>query len=217
MLLDAVRIAVPDDDFPRAETSYAVLLGAGGEAIADGRRFELARGAVELVRGTPGGLRALVFVAPERPAADFHGIDVLVRAAQPTAPRAADVAIDHVVVRTTDPERAIALWRDRLGVRLAFDRAFPARGLRLLFFRSNRITLEYAAPHPAVADPGGDDVLWGVSYRVTDLHAKRAALVAAGVDVSEPRPGNKTGTTVMTVRSGTCGVPTLMLQDDPPA
>ena len=34
----------------------------------------------------------------------------------------------------------------------------------------------------------------------------------AGVDVSEVRNGRKPGTRVMTVRSGTCGVPTLLVQ-----
>ena len=34
----------------------------------------------------------------------------------------------------------------------------------------------------------------------------------AGVDVSEVRTGRKPGTRVMTVRSGTCGVPTLLVQ-----
>ena len=87
------------------------------------------------------------------------------------------IAIDHVVVHTTAPERAIALWRDRMGLRLALDREFPARHLRLLFFRSGGITLEYASPLPARDDaPAGDDRLHGVSYRVTDLsRASRAA------------------------------------------
>ena len=38
--------------------------------------------------------------------------------------------------------------------------------------------------------------------------------MAAGVDVSEPRTGMRPGTTVVTVRSGTAGVPTLLLQVD---
>jgi hypothetical protein len=36
--------------------------------------------------------------------------------------------------------------------------------------------------------------------------------VADGVEVSEVRTGRKPGTRVMTVRSGTCGVPTLIVQ-----
>ena len=37
-------------------------------------------------------------------------------------------------------------------------------------------------------------------------------LAEAGVDVSEVRNGRKPGTRVMTVRSGTSGVPTLLVQ-----
>src|SRR5262249_54296157 len=120
---------------------------------------------------------------------------------------------DHVVVHTGDPERAIALWRDRVGLRLALDREFPARHLRLLFFRSAGITLEYTSPLPA-AEPAGVDRLYGVSYRVTDLPSRRGRRLAAEIEVSEIRPGMRPGTTVATVRSGTAGVPTLLLQLD---
>jgi hypothetical protein len=40
----------------------------------------------------------------------------------------------------------------------------------------------------------------------------RARLGAAGIDVSEVRTGRKPGTRVATVRNGTCGVPTLLVQ-----
>jgi hypothetical protein len=39
--------------------------------------------------------------------------------------------------------------------------------------------------------------------------------VADGVDVSEIRAGRKPGTRVMTVRNGTCGVPTLLVERTP--
>jgi len=117
-------------------------------------------------------------------------------------------------VHTVDPVRAIALWRDRLGLRLALDREFPDRHLRLLFFRSGGITLEYACPLPVPAGERVSDRLYGVSYRVPDLVARRQRLLASGVDVSEVRRGMRPGTSVATVRSGTAGVPTLLLQVD---
>jgi hypothetical protein len=40
-------------------------------------------------------------------------------------------------------------------------------------------------------------------------------LVEAGLDVSEARPGRKPGTKVMTVRNGTCGVQTLLVERTP--
>ena len=134
----------------------------------------------------------------------------------PTAGSAAGgvTAIDHVVVHTSDPERAIAHWRDRLGLRLALDRTFPERGLRLLFFRSGGLTLEYA--HALDGTLGSsDDRVYGVSYRVSDAEAVRARLAADGLDVSEVRAGMKPGSTVVTVRSGTAGVPTLLIEQPP--
>jgi hypothetical protein len=43
----------------------------------------------------------------------------------------------------------------------------------------------------------------------------RARLIAANVDVSEVRTGRKPGTRVMTVRSGTCAVATLLVERTP--
>jgi catechol 2,3-dioxygenase-like lactoylglutathione lyase family enzyme len=216
MQLDSVQIGAPDVDETAA--AYRLLLGVEpAPLLGGGVRFQLGRGAVELAPGDP-GVRAIRFVG-ERPAtwpASFHGVAVLLDAAPAVAPEApaAAPAIDHVVVQTPDPERAIALWRDRVGLRLALDRVFPERGLRLLFFRSGGITLEFAAAHPPGA-PEGPDRLWGVSYRVPDLAAARERLVAAGVDVSAARAGIRPGTSVASVRSGTAGVPTLLLQAHP--
>ncbi|SRR5581483_3077583 len=214
MELDGVRIGAPDPD--EACRVYRLLLGVEPDRLAGGGwRFELGRGAVELVAGEP-GLRSLGFVAGVGAwPGDYHGVPV--HAVDPVAATidAPDVRIDHVVVHTVHPERAIGLWRDTVGLRLALDRSFPARGLRLLFFRTAGITLEYASPLGAPADPGPDR-LYGVSYRVPDLDACRARLLDADVDVSEVRPGMKPGTRVATVRNRTAGVPTLVIAPDAP-
>jgi catechol 2,3-dioxygenase-like lactoylglutathione lyase family enzyme len=218
MRLAGVRIG--SDDLAAAVGAYELLLGVPGTPRAGGGvRFRLGRGSVDVVPGAS-GLRAVCFVADGGEAAlpaAAHGIDVAIAPQddEATPPEPAP-AIDHVVVHTADPARAIALWRDRVGLRLALDREFPDRHLRLLFFRSGGITLEYASPLPAPAGPPGDDRLHGVSYRVPDLAARRARLLAAGVEVSELRRGMRPGTTVATVRSGTAGVPTLLLQVDGP-
>ena len=56
------------------------------------------------------------------------------------------------------------------------------------------------------------DSLWGLSWRVADIDATRARLVSANVDVSDVRTGRKPGTRVLTVRTGTCGIPTLLVE-----
>jgi catechol 2,3-dioxygenase-like lactoylglutathione lyase family enzyme len=213
MQLAGVRIGA--DDLAGAIGAYETLLGVPGTPLAGGgMRFALGRGSVDVVAGPP-GLQAVRFAGGEGksvPAA--HGVGVVTDTEPESGETTDAIAIDHVVVHTTAPERAIALWRDRMGLRLALDREFPARHLRLLFFRSGGITLEYASPLPATGDPAGVDRLYGVSYRVSDLVARRGRLLAAGVEVSEPRPGMRAGTTVASVRSGTAGVPTLLLQVD---
>jgi len=130
-----------------------------------------------------------------------------------TAP-ASITAMDHVVVSTGDPERAAALYGARLGLDMALDRSHPDWG-RLMFFRCGDLVVEVthrpAKPGDKPADTAHDR-LRGICWRVADIDATRARLAADGVDVSEVRTGRKPGTRVMTVRSGTCGVPTLLVQ-----
>jgi catechol 2,3-dioxygenase-like lactoylglutathione lyase family enzyme len=219
MQLDSVQIGVAN--LASATVAYELLLATPARALPGGGcRFQLARGAVELESGEP-GLHGVAFVAaadgPARAAEAEACTGIRVRldtSAPATLPDAATVpAIDHVVVHTTDPERAIAWWRDRCGLRLALDREFAARGLRLLFFRSGGMTLEYASAIPPGAGEATDR-FYGISYRVPRLPQWRSRLVAAGVDVSEIRAGMRPGTSVCTVRAGTAGVPTLLLAVD---
>ncbi|WP_407165653.1 VOC family protein [Bradyrhizobium sp. ORS 111] len=119
-------------------------------------------------------------------------------------------AMDHVVVSTADPERAAALYGARLGLDMALDRSHPDWG-RLMFFRCGDLIVE-VTHKPGKAEADAADRLRGICWRVADIDATHARLVAAGVDVSEVRTGRKPSTRVMTVRSGTCGVPTLLVQ-----
>ena len=120
-------------------------------------------------------------------------------------------ALDHVVIATADPERAAALYGARLGLDMALDRSHPDWG-RLMFFRCGDLIVEVVhRPKDATADRTHDR-LWGLSWRVADIDATSARLVAAGIDVSEVRAGRKPGTRVMSVRNGTCGIHTLLLE-----
>jgi catechol 2,3-dioxygenase-like lactoylglutathione lyase family enzyme len=220
MEFDSVQIGA--EDVAAAMRAYEVLLGVLPARATDGAvRFQLQRGAVEIAPGAPGlhGMRFSVGTDAERAsrsAESFYGLDVHLEtvAAPGSMAVSTDVeAIDHVVIHTPDLERAIALWRDRIGLRLALDREFPKRGLRLVFFRSAGVTLEFAGTLPPPADRSGPDSFYGIAYRVPDLNACRARLLQAHVDVSEPRRGQKSDTLVATVRSGTAGVPTLLIQD----
>jgi len=132
------------------------------------------------------------------------------RPASPVTAAAPVTALDHVVVSTEDPERAAALYGARLGLDMALDRSHQDWG-RLMFFRCGDLIVEIVHRPVAGADDSHDK-LWGLSWRVDDADATRARLVAAGVEVSEVRAGRKPGTRVVSVRSGTCGVHTLLVE-----
>jgi catechol 2,3-dioxygenase-like lactoylglutathione lyase family enzyme len=119
-------------------------------------------------------------------------------------------AMDHVVISTGDPERAAALYGARLGLDMALDRSHPDWG-RLMFFRCGDLIVETVQRPGAVADTAHDR-LYGLSWRVADADAARARLASAGIEVSNVRTGRQPGTRVLTVRDGTCGIPTLLVE-----
>ena len=125
-------------------------------------------------------------------------------------------ALDHVVISTADPERAAALYGARLGLDMALDRSHPDWG-QLMFFRCGELIVEIVHRPKDQATDKTRDNLWGLSWRVADIEATRARLLSAGVDVSDVRPGRKPGTRVLTVRSSTCGIPTLLVERSPRA
>lgn len=201
-------LAFATADLDRAHRRLA-RLGLEPEPIADG----------ESIDATTGGRRR--FRRTRAATARTHGVRIFLMEQPPlplspalAAEASAVASLDHVVIRTPDPERATALYGARLGLDMRLDRANPAWGARLLFFRCGDLIVEVA--HDLAAGVGsGPDRLWGLSWRVPDAEAARARLRSAGLDVSEVRPGRKPGTHVLTLRDGTCGVPTLLLQPSP--
>jgi catechol 2,3-dioxygenase-like lactoylglutathione lyase family enzyme len=119
-------------------------------------------------------------------------------------------AMDHIVVSTGDPERAAALYGARLGLDMALDRSHPDWG-RLMFFRCGDLIVEIVH-RPGVSVDPKHDTLYGMSWRIDNADATRTRLLSAGIDVSDVRTGRKPGTRVLTVRSGTCGIPTLLVE-----
>lgn len=145
------------------------------------------------------------------PAHDFAIALVEGRPPQPAAVRpGALTALDHVVIQTAAPERALALYGAKAGLDLRLDRTEPRWGTRLMFFRCGDLVVEIMH-NLAAGMSEAPDRLWGLSWRTADLDAAQARLVAAGIDVSAVRPGRKPGTRVFTIRSGTSGVPTLVV------
>lgn len=118
--------------------------------------------------------------------------------------------LDHVVIVSGDPEASQRLYGEALGLRLALDRVFEERRLRLLFFRVGGVTVEIAQPLGDAEH--GRDRFMGLSYQVRDADAARARLAAEGFDVSAVRGGMKPGTRVFSVRGRPLGVDTLVIE-----
>ena len=116
---------------------------------------------------------------------------------RPARPSGAGIGIDHVVIRTRNPDRALAVFGARLGLDLRLDRT--NWGTRFLFFRCGDLVVEVVQPsgEAASAEPASFN---GLAWRSPTLAADHARLSAAGVPVSELRTGRKPGTKLFTVR-----------------
>ncbi|MBS0525767.1 MAG: VOC family protein [Proteobacteria bacterium] len=148
-----------------------------------------------------------------------HGVPIaLVERTQAPAPSpllnssaaAAISSLDHVVIRSPHPERAVAFYAGRLGLDLRLDRSNPDWGSRLLFFRCGDLVVEitHDLGHGVSDAP---DQLWGLSWRAPDVARANERLKKAGVEVSEPRNGRRPGTQVFSVQSHTANVPTIVI------
>jgi catechol 2,3-dioxygenase-like lactoylglutathione lyase family enzyme len=183
------RVALKPDPVAEVESGDA----ASGAAL----HWKRTRAATELTRGVRMFFLELAEERPKSVATEIAPID----------------ALDHVVITTEDSDRAAALYGARLGLDLALDRSHHDWG-QLMFFRCGDLIVEVVRRPVA----GGDflhDRLWGLSWRVADIDATRARLLAAGLDVTEVRNGRKPGTRIMTVRNGTCGIQTVLLARSP--
>lgn len=129
----------------------------------------------------------------------------------PEAPSGAVTALDHLVINTPNPERAVANYGARLGLRFALDRTAEQWKTRFLFFRLGGLTLEVIHRLGVTHEPSGPDSIWGLTWETDDLEAAHSRLASLGHNLSEIRTGRKPGTTVFTVRDHTQGVPTLFI------
>ena len=175
---------------------------------------EIAEQAFSAASGGHGIRRRLVRIAPE----STHGVGMSIAEtldATSVATVGSSVSgLDHVVIRSPNPERAVALYGGRLGLDFALDRTNQDWGSRLLFFVCGGVRVEIGH---SLAKGVSDlpDSLWGLAWRVADASETQAKLQRAGVDTSDAKSGRRPGSQVLTVRSGTRNVPTIMLSAAP--
>jgi catechol 2,3-dioxygenase-like lactoylglutathione lyase family enzyme len=223
-------------DLESATDAWARFLGCQPVG-REGASFRFERSGIDLIEepNAPEGPRALVFgcddVAATVAELSRRGVQCvggtvrdaargdLVRLCQ-LDPLALQVApqtdasavryLDHVVVRTADPDAARTFYEQGLGLRLPLDRSFPQWNARMMFFRSAGVTVEVTASLDA-SEPSGPDSLYGLAFRVAAVAPAAERLRAAGFSPGAPRPGRKEGTHVFEVSDAPGGVPVLIL------
>lgn len=213
----ALEVIAPAGDGPAGDRVRARLDDAGEgiwlaafavEDVAEASRLFRRRGLDVEAAGALARIRAagLEFVL-----ASAHSAI----ASKPIGDPASDIdGLDHLVVGTPNPERALGLYGAKFGLDLRLDRANEQWGARQLFFRCGATVFEVGASlkTPVSEDP---DRFGGLAWRVTDPAAAQSRIAEAGFDVSEVRAGRKPGTSVFTVRDAPAGVPTLMIEQTP--
>lgn len=212
---DRVRAALDKQGEGLASLAFAVEDIAGAHHRLT--RLGLAPDAITEGRSQNASGHTLTWKRTRAAAAPTHGIRMFFiqrnekLARSPESASAPVDALDHLVIATPDPERAAALYGARLGLDMKLDRTIAALQTRFLFFRVGSLVFEII--HSLKNGKGdGPDKVFGLSWRVADVEATRARLLEAGVEVSELREGRKPGTRVFTVRTGTFGVPTIVIQ-----
>lgn len=173
---------------------------------------------VDQAFSTPSGGHGMTRRLAEISPASTHGVALSVvetlTAAGASQNGSSVSGLDHVVIRSPNPERAVALYGGRLGLDFALDRTNQDWGSRLLFFVCGGVRVEIGH---SLAKGVSDlpDSLWGLAWRVTDMSETRTKLQGAGLNTSDAASGRRPGSHVMTVRSGTCNIPTIMLSAVP--
>lgn len=173
--------------------------------VSDGQSTDLETGAIRAwkrFRCTDeacGGVRTFI----------LQHTDGVLPVSAPT--QGAATSLDHLVINTPNPDRAVALYGARLGLRFALDRTAAQWKTRFLFFRLGGLTLEVIHRLSETHDASAPDNIWGLTWATKDLDATRTRLAEAGLAVSDIRTGRKPGSTVFTVKDGTLGIPTLFI------
>jgi len=117
--------------------------------------------------------------------------------------------LDHVVINTNDADGFISVYQDVFKIRLALDKVSEHWKKRMLFFRLNKTTIEVIESKD---DQPANDQLWGLAWEVKNIEDAYQRLINEGVDVTPVQKGIKENTLVVTIKSHTHNVPTLLIE-----
>jgi catechol 2,3-dioxygenase-like lactoylglutathione lyase family enzyme len=223
-LADVVTASLHD----RAERPFALALGVRdlARAVADARTRGLVVGDAAPGEGRDDATGAIrtwrsAFVDP----ASLRGVRVLLIEhttapdALPPAPLAGPAAaacdaVDHVVVFTEDLDASLAIWTERIGLRVAWRHDFPERATRNVGLDLGGTIVELIQRTDR-APSERPDAFWGVAYRVGDAAAAVARVGGTGRDAGPVRDGLTPGSRVASVRWPRSA--TLLIESGPPA
>ena len=124
-------------------------------------------------------------------------------------PKATINKLDHIVINTNDANGFIDIYRDVFNIRLALDKVIEHWKSRMLFFRTNKTTIEVIERKN---EDGAHDSLWGLAWEVESIEEAHKRLISEGVDVSPIKEGLKENTLVATIKTHTHNVPTLLIE-----
>ena len=124
-------------------------------------------------------------------------VDADARACAPTHPNGV-TKIDHIVLMAPDVVRTAQELRDAYGLEVLRER--DAGGFKQLFLRLGEVVLEVVGPH----EPGpGEDIFWGITFRVEDIDAVAAHL---GERVGLVKDAVQPGRRITTLRGQDIGI-----------
>lgn len=170
------------------------LLPPDAQAQGGAGATQVQRPPVNKTRGLAIGFTAVRYLAAHREATNSR----------------AELALDHIVIATDQPEHTGFLFGAQLGLDLRMDLSNEAWSSRLLFFRCGDAIVEIYSPlHTERVST--EDHFFGLTWRVANINATRQRLLSLGFDASDIRKGRKPETAVFTLKSGTEQVPTLFI------
>jgi catechol 2,3-dioxygenase-like lactoylglutathione lyase family enzyme len=117
--------------------------------------------------------------------------------------------LDHVVINTNDADGFIKVYKDIFNIRLALDKVIEHWKSRMLFFRVNKTTIEVIEKKD---EDDTKDSLWGLAWEVDSINEAHKRLTREGVEISSINEGLKENTLVVTIKSHTHNVPTLLIE-----
>lgn len=122
--------------------------------------------------------------------------------------------IDHVVISSNDSGACAAHFAARFNLEIKRKMIRPGTNAQLAFGKLVDVILEFAGP----PEPRPGELrakYWGAVFNVSNIEGVLDRCRAAGLDTGEPKPAVQPGARIASIRNGTGGVPTALIEYGP--